>query len=144
MPHADAAESRASVNLGGSRVVGSAIKDWRILQAIEYLDTSNFVSLSSIAKHLNLSLSRFRHLFSGEVGISPVRYSRLQRLARARELLRSSSLRVKEIAGVLGFNDVSHFVRNYKLRFRETPSQTRTRSQLRSSSSRPIARLANK
>src|SRR5215831_17843541 len=120
----------------GRREGCSPVRDWRILQALDYLNTSNFVSLSSIAKHLNLSLSRFRHLFSVEVGISPVRYSRLQRLARARKLLRSSSLRVKEIAGVLGFNDVSHFVRNYKLRFHETPSQTRTRSQLRSASSR--------
>lgn len=114
----------------GRREGRSPVQDWRILQALDYLNTSNFVSLSSIANHLNLSLSRFRHLFSVEVGVSPARYSRLQRLARARKLLRSSSLRVKEIAGVLGFNDVSHFVRDYKLRFHETPSQTRARSHL--------------
>ncbi len=106
----------------------SRIQDPRIRQAIEYFEIGDIPPLGSIASKLNLSLSRFRHLFKSEVGMSPQHYVRLLRLQRARRLLQSSLLRVKEIAAIIGVNDVSHFVRNYKALHRETPSQTRALS----------------
>jgi len=81
--------------------------------------------VSDIAADLNLSSSRFRHLFKQELGLSPKRYLKLTRLNRAKKLLENSFLRVKEITTVLGVNDVSHFVRDYKAFYRQTPSQTR-------------------
>ena len=52
-----------------------------------------------VAMTLNLSPSRFRHLFREELGVSPHHYLTWIRLHRARELLENSFLRVKEIAG---------------------------------------------
>jgi transcriptional regulator GlxA family with amidase domain len=106
----------------------SRIHDPRIRQAIEYLEIGDIPSLGSVASKLNLSLSRFRHLFKSEVGVSPQHYVRQLRLVRARTLLETSVLRVKEIAAVIGVNDVSHFVRSYKALHHQTPSETRAHS----------------
>jgi hypothetical protein len=43
----------------------------------------------------------------------------------AKQLLENSYLEVKEVTAVIGVNDVSHFVRNYKAIYHQTPSQTR-------------------
>jgi transcriptional regulator GlxA family with amidase domain len=44
-------------------------------------------------------------------------------------LLKSSFLTIKEVAVRVGVNDVSHFVRDYKALFGQTPSEARRRSQ---------------
>jgi len=85
------------------------------------------IEIANIAVCLNLSTSRFRHLFKEELGISPNHYLKIVRLEGAKELLENSFLRVKEITALVGSNDVSHFVRDYKAFFGETPSQTRHR-----------------
>jgi transcriptional regulator GlxA family with amidase domain len=52
---------------------------------------------------------------------------KLLRLEKAKYLIENSFLEVKEIAAAVGIGDVSHFVRDYKCFYGETPSQTRTR-----------------
>ena len=51
-----------------------------------------------------------------------------KRQLRAKELLASTFLSVKEVMSSAGLTDMSHFVRDYKLTFGETPSQTRDRA----------------
>lgn len=75
-----------------------------------------------------MSGSRLRHLFRTEMGTPPGRFLKLLRLQRAKELLRGSFLEVKEVATAVGFGDVSHFVRDYKMVHGETPSESRFRS----------------
>ena len=101
--------------------------DVRIHRALELIQPGSQVQIAEVAAALNLSLSGFRHLFKKEVGTAPGQYLKIARLELANELLRSSFLRVKEITSLIGANDVSHFVRNYKRFYRETPSQTRRR-----------------
>ena len=101
------------------------IQDPRIRQAINFLGERETPKLSEVAARLNLSTSRFRHLFKKELGISPKHYVTLLRLRWAKQLLENSWLQVKEVTAVIGVNDVSHFVRTYKAVFRQTPSQTR-------------------
>jgi transcriptional regulator GlxA family with amidase domain len=102
-----------------------AAKDWRVRQAVELIRRTPTIQVLDIALSLNLSASRFRHLFTAELGMSPRQYLRRARLQRARELLEASPLSVKEITGIVGFNDISHFVRYYKTTYGQTPSQTR-------------------
>jgi len=104
------------------------IHDPRIRQALKFLGENKTPKLSEIAARLNLSTSRFRHLFKKESGISPKHYVILLRLRWAKQLLENSWLEVKEITAVIGVQDVSHFVRTYKAVFRQTPSQTRALS----------------
>jgi AraC-like DNA-binding protein len=102
-----------------------AAMDPRIRRALELLQETHSLKFSEIPSSLNLSASRFRHLFKKELGISPSQYARIVQLERAKELLESSYLRVKEVAAVVGANDISHFVRRYKAVYGQTPRQTR-------------------
>jgi len=102
--------------------------DYRIEVLCRQL-TSDCVCAEARAYHvahaLNISLSRFRHLFKQETGVSFARYVKLMRLHRARQLLLNSRLRVKEVAANTGFNDVSHFVKDFKSIFGESPVRFR-------------------
>lgn len=72
------------------------------------------VSLSELAQSVNLSVWRLSHIFNSEVGMGPIKYLRYLRMDRARELLETSYLSVKEIGYHVGLNDESHFVRDFK------------------------------
>ncbi len=100
-------------------------RDSRIQWALRLIWQNRAVHITDIAKSLNLSDSRFRHLFTEELGICPRDYLRLARLERAKDLLENSFLRVKEVTALVGINDISHFVRDYKAIYKQTPSQTR-------------------
>lgn len=102
--------------------------DPRIQAAIFLIHNNVNVTVAAVARSVNLSPSRFRHLFTNEVGLSIGSYIRLMRLARAQVLLTTTFLSVKEISGRVGVNDVSHFVRDYKTQFGLTPTQERTRN----------------
>jgi len=106
----------------------SAAKDPRIQRALDLLEQHEQHHSGNIASAVNLSSSRFRHLFKEQLGVSPHHYLMNARLQRARALLANSFLRVKEVAALVGVNDVSHFVRDYKTLFDETPTETRTRA----------------
>jgi len=102
-----------------------ATKDPRILRALELFQKSTPAHVSDVAADVNLSSSRFRHLFKQELGLSPKHYLKLTRLKRAKELLENSFLRIKEVTTIVGVNDTSHFSRDYKALYKHTPSQTR-------------------
>jgi len=57
----------------------------------------------------------------------PIRYLRLLRMERAKVLLESSFLSVKEIAFQVGLNDESHFVRDFKSAYGYSPALYRSR-----------------
>jgi len=86
---------------------------------------SGDIDFGQMARSVNLSPSRLRHLFTIEAGISPLHYVKLLRLRRARSLMLQTFLSVKEVMSESGFSDISHFVREYKRAFGETPSETR-------------------
>src|SRR4030095_7670839 len=83
--------------------------------------------LSEMAQFVNLSPSRLRFLFKRQVGMAPAQYLRAFRMQRARELLETTFLSVKEIRTSVGVNDHSHFVREFKKSYGLTPAQYRMR-----------------
>jgi transcriptional regulator GlxA family with amidase domain len=72
------------------------------------------LSLEQVAKSVNLSPSRLRHLFKGEVGISPAQYLKLLRMQRAKDLLNTTFLNVKQIMSIIGVQDKRHFTEDFK------------------------------
>ena len=56
----------------------------------------------------------------------PIRYLRQLRMERAKDLLESSFLSVKEIAFRVGLNDESHFVRDFKSTYGYSPALYRS------------------
>ena len=89
-------------------------------------DVSGELCLSELAQSVNLSVWRLCHIFKSDVGMPPMRYLRLLRMERAKNLLESSFLSVKEIAYRVGLNDESHFVRDFKSTYGSSPACYRT------------------
>ena len=77
-------------------------------------------TIPELAAQVNLSPSRFRALFSDQIGTGPSQYLQQLRLRRARLLLESSFLSVKEVMALVGYNDPSHFSRDFR-RFHGVP-----------------------
>ena len=89
-------------------------------------DVRGEVSLTEFAQSVNLSVWRLCHIFKSDVGMPPIKYLRLLRMERAKGLLESSFLSVKEIAYQVGLNDESHFVRDFKSTYGYSPAIYRT------------------
>ena len=85
-------------------------------------DVRGEVSLAEFAQSVNLSVWRLCHIFKSDVGMPPIKYLRLLRMERAKGLLESSFLSVKEIAYQVGLNDESHFVRDFKTTYGYSPA----------------------
>lgn len=106
--------------------------DPRIIFAASFL-IKNFPSkdvLQKAALRLNLSKSRFRHLFTREMSVSPARYLKQLRLQKAKDLLENSALSVKEVMAAVGMSDFSHFVRDFKDMYGLSPLSLRRASWL--------------
>jgi transcriptional regulator GlxA family with amidase domain len=103
--------------------------DKRVEKIIQMMreDVRGELSLTEFAQSVNLSVWRLCHIFKSDVGMPPIRYLRLLRMERAKGLLESSFLSVKEIAYQVGLNDESHFVRDFKSTYGYSPALYRSR-----------------
>lgn len=89
-------------------------------------DVRGELSLAELAQSVNLSVWRLSHIFKSDVGMPPIRFLRLLRMEKAKHLLESSFLSVKEIAYQVGLNDESHFVRDFKSTYGSSPALYRS------------------
>ena len=94
-----------------------------IIYMSEHLDQP--MRVSALAALANLSPAHFSVLFKQQTGCSPRDYLHLLRIHRACQLLRSSTLNVKEIATRLGYQDQFHFSRQFKAFQGVSPSEYR-------------------
>ena len=83
------------------------------------------ISLCDIAETMHLNPSYFSRLFHEEVGETLSRYLIRIRMAKAKELLRGTPLKIYEIAEKVGYNDFRHFVKTFKEWEGVTPAQYR-------------------
>jgi len=90
-------------------------------------DVRGELSLGEFAQSVNLSVWRLCHIFKSDVGMPPMKFLRLLRMERAKDLLESSFLSVKEIGYRVGLNDESHFVRDFKSVYGSSPACYRTK-----------------
>lgn len=88
-------------------------------------DVSRGWETAELAALVNLSRSRFRHLFKEETGRSITQYLRVRRLERAEFLLRTTFLSIKEVKSAAGLSAMSHFVQYFKQRYGFTPTEYR-------------------
>jgi two-component system response regulator YesN len=100
----------------------------RIRKLIQLMmaDLRHELQLDELAHSLNLSESRLRHLFKKEMGISPVRYLKAQRMQKAKELLEKTYLNIKEVMLRVGISDQSHFVKDFKKMYGLSPAKYRS------------------
>lgn len=106
-------------------------------------DVRGELSLGAFAQSVNLSVWRLCHIFKSDVGMPPIRFLRQLRMERAKELLESSFLSVKEIAFQVGLNDESHFVRDFKATYGYSPALYRSRFKNNKEENEPNANNGN-
>jgi AraC-like DNA-binding protein len=82
-------------------------------------------SVKDLAAQLRLSVSRFEHLFKQETGRSLKAFVRMARMAKAKTMLEDRTLRVKEVADAVGYNNMPNFVRDFRKEYGKSPSQLR-------------------
>ena len=96
------------------------------------VETSRAWDAATLGELVNLSPSRFRHLFKQETGISVREYVRDLRFRKAEVMLATTFLSIKEIAEAVGLAPLNHFMRNFKKRHGVTPGAYRIAARLRS------------
>ena len=79
------------------------------------------LSQTSLAKQANLSTRQLERLFRKYLNTTPTRYYLNLRLARARHLLRQTSMSILSIALACGFVSASHFSKCYRETYGRTP-----------------------
>ncbi len=105
--------------------------DQRVQKIISLIkdDPSTDRTLDELARAVNLSSSRLNHLFKLAFGLPVAKYVKSLRMQRAKELLETTFLSVKEITAETGYKDESHFVQNFKAAYGLTPAQYRRNHQ---------------
>jgi transcriptional regulator GlxA family with amidase domain len=105
--------------LAGNLIIGTGMKgmvDPRITATVALMQQrfGQPIPIVDLAAAVNLSPSRFRHLFTSQVGVGPAVYLQRLRLRRARLLIERTFLSVKEVMALVGYNDPSHFSRDFR------------------------------
>jgi transcriptional regulator GlxA family with amidase domain len=105
--------------------------DWRICRTLAIMrqEIASPLHIATLARQMNLSSSRFSHLFRRETGQSPARYLHNHRIDCALIHLCDSTMSIKEVMAAVGFNDPSHFTRDFSERHGMSPSEFRSRAQ---------------
>jgi AraC-like DNA-binding protein/mannose-6-phosphate isomerase-like protein (cupin superfamily) len=83
------------------------------------------LSLAEIAAQVYVSPRHLARLFQHWTGVTPTHYVTHARMDRAQNLIRHSSLPIKEVAIAVGYPDVHHFTRVFTLRFGCPPAKLR-------------------
>lgn len=117
--------SRSTWSAKRSRAVG-ALAPWQVERIKDFLLSrlSDELSLAGLAAELGISPFHFARGFRHATGMPPFEFQRQLRVARAKELLRGTSLSVEEIAAEVGYTG-SAFSRLFSRMTGVSPSRFR-------------------
>ena len=95
----------------------------RIARAIERLrkDFDQPLRIEDIARELGMSVSGFHHHFKAVTAMSPLQFQKQLRLQEARRLMLGEDLDAASAGYRVGYDDASHFNREYKRLFGAPP-----------------------
>ena len=94
------------------------------LRIRESLESS--LTIQQVAEEMGVSYSNFRKLFKEHTGLSPATYQQDLRLQRAKELLSTTAMSIKEIAYRLNFDSPDYFSAKFKSKTGHKPSDLRS------------------
>ena len=86
------------------------------------------LKIKDISAHVNLSESHYSKLFRNKTGSSPIEYFINLKMQEAIRLLSNQSLRIKEVAFKLGYNDPCYFSRIFSKQIGVNPRSFLTTS----------------
>jgi AraC-like DNA-binding protein len=122
------------IRLMGSLVSYIKNKDFKNKPLEKVIDEAKFIirdnlnqdlNFKEIAATLNLGYSYFRKMFKKHTGVSPGHYHLHLRLMKARELLLSTDLPIKQVAYETGFESIHYFSRLFKSKMGIPPSEVK-------------------
>lgn len=82
---------------------------------------NEYLSIGEISEILMMSQSNLDYYFKKEFGMSPKKFQNHVKIERAKDLLRDNN--VTEVAMMLGFDNISHFIRLFKMVYGVTPKR---------------------
>jgi AraC-like DNA-binding protein len=83
------------------------------------------LTVETLAEHIHLSAGRLFQLFQEHMGLSPMQYVQIQRMARARQYLQDPYRSVKQISLLCGYKDVNLFIRTFRRHHQLPPRRWR-------------------
>jgi len=106
---------------------GTVGEDYRVefVRVFLHENLHRHLVTNELARLVNLSDSRLRHLFAAQTGVSIGKYLRAARLEKAKDLLTETYMSIDEVAIKVGWQDRSHFERSFKQSCHLTPAQYR-------------------
>lgn len=98
-----------------------------VSKSISYINEnlSVQISISELAKHAYVSKSTLGKCFKRELGVSVNEYISDAVMLKASQLLRNSTMSIRDISDTLGFCDQFYFSKCFKERFRKSPRDFR-------------------
>src|SRR5512144_532303 len=95
----------------------------RVARAIELLRTNHNkpLRIPGLARQLGMSVSGLHHHFKAATGMSPLQFQKQFRLQEARRLLLAGDVDAATAGYRVGYDDASHFSREYRRLFGEPP-----------------------
>jgi AraC-like DNA-binding protein len=94
--------------------------------------------IASLADRLGMSVSGFHHHFKSVTAMSPLQFQKQLSLQEARRLLVAGDFDAATAAYRVGYDDASHFSRDYKRLFGEPPMRDVGRLRAPASASRRV------
>ena len=84
------------------------------------------ISVDALAGLVDLSPFHFSRVFKDATGMSPLQFVTRERITRAQQLIRETSLSLIEIALDVGYTSPSHFAQVFRRTVGVTPTEFRS------------------
>lgn len=100
-------------------------QDHRMVRAVKMLSDyyTQPLRIETIAHQLGMSMSGFHAHFKAATNMSPVQFQKQLRLQEAQRLMLSEGFDAGQAAYQVGYEDQSHFSRDYKRKYGEPPAR---------------------
>ena len=108
------------------------IRNHHVINLAEQYVKENFcdpnISLISVANHVAMSAAYFSTVFSQTTGQSFISYLTAMRMEKAKELLRSTNMKLSDIALEIGYNEPNYFSHVFRKTTGMTPKEYRLKN----------------
>jgi len=103
-----------------------SISDSAALAQIQKIIDKNYadpLTISELAKQSFMSESKLRTTFKQQYGLTIYQYILRKRMEKARDLFEKQRCKVKDVASLVGYSNISHFSENFRKKFGLTPTE---------------------
>jgi len=106
--------------------------DHRINQALKFIDENldEKLRLKNLSHRFNVSAVYFSDLFKKEIGVCFSKYMIRLRIAKAKLLLKETSLSIKQVSHSVGYRNVSNFDHYFRKFVGSSPQEYRKQTQI--------------